>query len=159
MKLTSLIGGLGMMWLGSIQADEPAVANAYAREMPPGVMSTAVYLSINNSSDKAVTLINVSSPSGAKVMVHQNIIQGDMMRMRVVTHLEVAAHSQFDFAPGGHHLMVMGLSKSLQAGASLDLEFQFDRGQVIEVSVPVLNTADGSKQFSAHKSIEIKVQD
>lgn len=159
MKLTVLMGALGIMWLGSVQASELIVSDAYAREMPPGVMSSAVYLSISNSSDKAVILINVSSPNAAKVMVHQNIMQDDMMRMRAVKQLEIAAHSQFNFAPGGHHLMVMGLSQSLQAGENIDLEFQFDGGQAIEVSVPVLNTADGGEQFSTHKSIEIKVQD
>ena len=159
MKLAILTGVLGVMWMGSMQAGELVVADAYAREMPPGVMSSAVYLSIINSSDKAVTLVNVGSPSAEKVMVHQNTIHADMMRMRPVTRLEIAAHSQFDFAPGAYHLMVIGLSQSLRAGENLKLEFQFEGGPVVAVAVPVLNAVDGSKYVNAHKSMAIKVQD
>ena len=158
MKITVLIGVLGMMWAGLIQAGGLVIFDAYAREMPPGVMSSAVYLSIVNSTDKAIILVNVGSPSAAKVMVHQNTIQDNMIRMRPVTRLEIAAHSQFDFSPGKHHLMVMGLSGSLRAGEQLDLEFQFDDGQVVEVTVPVLDNAGVGKHFSTYKSIDIKVQ-
>lgn len=82
-----------------------------------------------------------------------------MMRMRPVARLEIAAHSQFEFTPGEYHLMVMGLTQSLHVGSNLDLEFQFDDGQVINVTVPVLNNSDSNKHFNTHKSIDMKVQD
>lgn len=154
----SVFGVLGVVWVGSIQAGELVVTDAYTREMPPGVMTSAVYLVITNSSDKGVVLVGVASTRASKVMVHQNTLQDDMMRMRPVTQLEIAAHSQFDFAPGGHHLMIMGLSQPLQAGETLDLVFRFDDGQVIDVLVPVTSNTDSSEYSRLHKSKDMKVQ-
>lgn len=169
MKLVVLFAVLGMIWVTPVHANELAISDAYAREMPPSVMSTAVYLTLKNTSDDRVTLLKVSSPQAARVVVHENIKQDDMMRMRPIDRLEIAAHSQIDFTPGGYHLMIMGLTQLLQEGSNLDLEFLFDDGQIIKAIVPVLNTADSNKHSNAyqhmemdhsnaHKNTEMKVQ-
>jgi len=150
---------LGLLCFASTQAAELVVTEAYAREMPPGVVNSAVYLTMENTSNRAVVLLNVTAVDAAQVMIHQNTIQGDMMRMRPVAQLKIAAHSQFSFSPGGYHLMLMGLSKPLQAGETFDLIFQFEAGQAVKIKVPVIGNNDGSDHHRLHKSMDMKVQD
>jgi len=156
--LLTLIWVFGMLGLVSVQASEVVIVGGYAREMPPGVVNSAVYLTIKNTSNEDVVLVNVSSERAAQVMIHQNTLQGDMMRMRPVEQIEIAAHDQFDFTPGGHHLMIMGLTKPLQAGQELDLLFQFKAGQGVEIMVPVVGNSDSSEHHNMHNSMTMKVQ-
>jgi len=126
------------LWPVSAFAGELAVIHGYARATPPGVNSAAAYLILNNDAEKNVVLIGVTSKAAKQVMIHQNQLQGDMMRMRRVSQLELAAGSQFRFEPGGYHLMLTGLAKPLRAGEQLQLSLHFQQGYVLEVNVPVL---------------------
>ena len=41
--------------------------------------------------------------------------------------------------PGGHHIMLMGLHKRLIAGEMIDLTLEFESGQILDISVPVVS--------------------
>ena len=151
-----LIGMLSLIWLATAEAAEVMVTDAYAREMPPGVVNSAVYLTLKNTSNHSVVLTHVTSGRAGRVLIHQNMQQGDMMRMRPVPQLQIAAHSQFNFTPGGHHLMVMDLSQPLQVGQELDLTFQFEEGPVIEITVPVIGSGGGSEGQRMQMGMDIK---
>lgn len=151
-----LIGTLVLLGLASAQASEILIADAYAREMPPGAVNSVVYLTVKNTSNRSVVLAHVASDRAARVLIHQNTLQDDMMRMRPVSQLEIAAHSQFSFTPGGYHLMVMDLPQPLQAGQKLDLIFQFKEGPVIKVTVPVIGS--DSENHRMQMGMDIKGQ-
>lgn len=123
---------------GGVDAGKLRVDQAYARETPPGVSSAAAYLTLINATDKKQRLISVSSDRAARVMIHQNRMQGDMMHMQHLSELEIMARSRFHFRPGGHHLMLSGLSEPLRAGEQLQLSLQFEDGLLLNVRLPVL---------------------
>lgn len=145
------------LWLPQAQAAELTVIDAYARATPPGVVNSAAYLTINNNSANKRVLVRVTSSRAAQVMLHQNQPQGDMMRMRSVSRLEIAAHSQFQFLPGGHHLMLMGLSQPLRVGEQLDLTLEFEKQPVIKIEIPV-TAIEGSEQHSMPMGTDMKSQ-
>lgn len=70
-------------------------------------------------------------------MEHQN----GVMRMRALGPLQVAAGTTVELAPGGTHLMLLGLNKPLKAGETLQLKMTFARaGQtttVLVVDLPI----------------------
>ena len=49
----------------------------------------------------------------------------------------IPAGSSHVFAPGGDHVMLMGLTEPLDAGATLGLTLSFERAGEIRIEVPV----------------------
>lgn len=139
-----------------VVACEMQVVQAYARATPPGASSAAVYLTLHNQADKKRLLVDVSSNRAKQVMIHQNQLQGDMMRMRQLSQLEIVAHSHFEFKPGDHHLMLTGLATPLRVGEQVQLKLQFDNGQVLFVRLPVLAVGD---EIGAGRNIDEQMKD
>jgi copper(I)-binding protein len=59
------------------------------------------------------------------------------MRMREAGPLEVPANGKLTLAPGGLHIMLMGLKKPLAAGSSFPLTLQFEKAGEVKVEVQV----------------------
>lgn len=104
-------------------ADALDADNAWVRAMPPNVNSSAAYVTIYNSTDQPIDIIEVKSDAAEKVQMHEHIMQGDMMQMRQVEAVSIPAEGMFEFVPGGHHIMLMGLTRPLSEGDSVELTF------------------------------------
>ena len=106
---------------------EPAVeiVDAYARATPPGAMSGAAYATLR-STGPADRLIGASSPAAAQVMIHENVETDGVMQMRHVPALDIPAGGETVLAPGGLHVMLMGLTGPLTEGESLEITFSFE---------------------------------
>jgi periplasmic copper chaperone A len=82
--------------------------------------------------------------------MHQATITADgVMQMRKVEGgLPIDPGASLVFAPGGTHLMLLGLEDALNAGEQLLLTLEFDRAGPVDVLVPV--SAAGPKTTSAN---------
>lgn len=138
--LAVLFGILGTL---PAVAGELIISDGYVRATPPGVNSSAAYLTLRNNTDHQWVLVTITSNRAQQVMMHQNQLQGDMMRMRHLPQLKIAAGKQFSFQPTGHHLMLTGIEQPLSVGEEIAFSFEFERGQVLEVSFPVVGVAPG----------------
>ncbi len=92
--------------LGCKPAPTLEVSDAWLRAPLPGQTVAAGYFTLRNNTDLPATLVSMSSPDASRVELHTHQLQGDMMRMRRLDHLEVAGRHHVVLAPGGHHLML-----------------------------------------------------
>ena len=92
---------------------------------------TAVYMTITNDGEEDDVLQAVRSPKAERVEVHQTKMGDDgIMRMRPVEDgLPIPAGDDVALAPGGYHVMVIGLSESLAEGDKLSLTLEFAKGR------------------------------
>lgn len=122
-----------------IQARSPAVSGAWARATVPGQSVGAVYMKID--SPVAVTLVGIESDVSRSAEIHSMRHQNGVMQMRAQKQLDVPAGQSIDLAPGGTHLMLLGLKKPLKAGEWLQLQVTFvdvaDVKTIVPVSVPI----------------------
>lgn len=114
------------------------VSHAWARATPPGSTVGAVYLMLDNSGGPADRLLAASSPAADMVQVHVTEHEGNMMTMRRVDPLDIAAGATLTFAPGGMHVMLMGLKAPLVAGHPLTLTLHFEHRGDVEVDAQVI---------------------
>lgn len=113
------------------------VREPWAAPTPGGVDVSAGYLTIANGGS-ADTLVAVSSPRAASVMIHEMSMDGAIMRMRGVEGgLVVPAQSVVALAPGGIHLMFMGVSAPFLEGEEIPVTLTFENAGVREVILPV----------------------
>lgn len=129
--------------LAALAADAPSVtvADPYARAVPPGQPNSAVFMTLTNASAEPRALVSAASPAAKVVELHTHIKEGGMMRMRKIERIELPAGKRVDLAPGGLHVMLIGLKQALAPGSKVDLTLSFDNGTQARVQAPVREIA------------------
>ena len=75
----------------------------------------------------AVRIIGATSPVAGMVEIHSMSMQNGVMKMFQVDGIDVPAGKTVKLAPGGYHVMLMGLKQQMKAGdkVALDLLLEF----------------------------------
>lgn len=90
------------------------------------------YLTLVNRG-KADTLTRVETPVAQKVEMHASSMAGGVMRMSQEQGVPLPAGGQIRFAPGGRHLMLIGLKTSLKSGDRTPATLYFSSGAQLKV--------------------------
>lgn len=128
----------GMLLLSACGgADDIEVKNPWARTAMKGENS-AVYFDIHNGLNEADELLGVSSDVAASVEVHLSLITADgVMQMTKQDSVALDAGAEVTFAPGGLHIMLVGLTRDLKAGDQFQLTLHFKSHADIVLTVTV----------------------
>nr|WP_294865744.1 copper chaperone PCu(A)C [uncultured Pseudogulbenkiania sp.] len=114
------------------------IGHPWSRAMPAMMSSGAVYLKLDNQGKTADRLLAVSTPRAASAELHQNLNDHGIMRMRALPEgIELPPGRGIALAPGGTHIMLMGLTAPLKAGERFPLTLRFARAGTIEVEVKI----------------------
>jgi copper(I)-binding protein len=63
---------------------------------------------------------------------------GNIMKMREVKNVAIAANTTLTMAPGdGHHVMLIGLKRPLVEGQAVPLRLTFDKAGTIDAQIEV----------------------
>ena len=93
-----------------------------------------VYLTIANKGGAADRLIAIQTEAAEVVEFHETRKQGDIMMMqRVEGAIEIPAAGQVEFKPGGLHIMLIGLKRSLNPGSRFELLLAFEKSGAVKV--------------------------
>ena len=122
---------------------------AWARASAGPARNGAAYVTLrgNQMSD---SLIGVTSEAAEKAELHTHINDGNVMKMRHVEAISVDAGAIVKMAPGGLHIMLMGLKAPLIKGTTLPLTLIFAKGGDVRVNADIL--APGSRGPAGHQS-------
>lgn len=99
--------------------------------------TSAIYFVLKNRGGEADRLVAVRTEVASAVELHLSAIEDGVMRMRQVETIEVPARGEVRLAPGGYHLMLIGLRRELQDGDRFPVTLEFERAgsRVVEVEV------------------------
>lgn len=100
------------------------VLDPWARATVPGQKVGGVYMEI--VARENLRLTGVKSAAAETAEVHQMKMENGMMRMRAVPSLDLPAGKTVKLAPGGYHIMLFDLKRSLVTGQKLRLELTFE---------------------------------
>ncbi len=125
------------------RAEVLEIREGYVRELPPGQSTSAAYMNIVNTSDRPVALVAALSDVSQTAEIHQHVHVGSVMRMDQVRRLVIPARDHVQFAPGGYHLMLINLKRSLRAGDNVNLTLLDEEGKKYSASVPVVKMIGG----------------
>ncbi len=112
------------------------VLNAWTRPAAKG-MNAAGYLTLVNDGARPDALVGASSPAARSVSLHRSAMKGTVMTMRPLAAILIPAHGRAVLAPGGDHLMIEGLARSLRAGASAPVRLVFRRSPAERVALKI----------------------
>ncbi len=119
---------------------ELTVQNAWARPSPEGAPAAAFYMTIVNDSAQADTLQRARSDSCEAIEIHlTHMDEQDVMHMAPVEHgrLDIGPGAQLVLAPGGLHIMCIGLQEPLIEGQEIALGLDFQQAGSRTVAVAI----------------------
>lgn len=129
-------GGYGGM--APTKAPEQGMAHGGHGEMDMGGANSAAYMVIRNTGSEPDKLIAASTDVAKTVELHTVIEEGGVMRMRQVEGgIEIPANGEVVLKPGGFHVMLIGLTRDLNAGDKVQLTLTFEKAGQIPVTAEV----------------------
>ncbi len=111
------------------------VEAAWIRASVPGQSGTGGFMRLTAA--EPLTLVGVQTPVAGVAELHEMKMEGDVMRMRAVPAIPLAAGKPFDLRPGGHHLMLMNLKAPLKDGSQVPVTLLLRDAKGAERRVPV----------------------
>jgi copper(I)-binding protein len=112
------------------------LSNGWTRAAGQGAQGVG-FVTIRNTGSEADTLVAASSPAAGRVELHTSLREGDVMRMRPVENVPVPAGGSVTLAPGGLHMMMMGLTRPLAVGQVVPVTLRFERAGQVTVNMAV----------------------
>ena len=137
----------GATHLGPINISQP-----FSRATLPNAPVGGGFMTIENSGAEADRLVSVTSPASPDVQIHEMAMQGDVMKMRKLSDgLPIAAGETVTLAPGGLHLMFMGITQRFVEGQTVPVTLTFEKAGTVELELPVLGAAaDAPADHAGH---------
>ncbi|MEZ5084985.1 MAG: copper chaperone PCu(A)C [Tessaracoccus sp.] len=137
-----------------VLAADPWVRTTDGAERPD---MTALFVNLTNPADADAVLTGAECGDVAeRIEIHEMVTQDGQMLMREAEEgIVVPAGSHEHLAPGGPHVMLMGLTRELPAGAEeISCTLTFDDGQTIDLIAPVKQFTEEQDTYHTHEGDE-----
>jgi hypothetical protein len=131
--LVAAAAALAVLTVGAQTA--PRVEDAWARPTVAGQAGGGGFLKITSPTPDR--LISASATVSRTVELHTMQMDGNVMRMREVPAIEIPAGQTVELKPGGFHVMFIGLTQTLDVGATFPLTLRFEKAGEVKVDVTV----------------------
>jgi copper(I)-binding protein len=114
------------------------ITQAWSRATPGGAKVAGGYLTIENKGKSPDRLLSGSTAVAKNIEVHQMAVDNGVMTMRAVEGgLAIEPGKTVTFAPGGHHLMLLGLKAPLKQGEQVPVTLKFEHAGAVKVAFEV----------------------
>ena len=118
------------------------VEDAWVRGTVATQKATGAFMRLTPSAN--ARLVEAKSPVAGVVEIHEMTLEKDIMKMRQIPGLDLAADRTMEVKPGGYHVMLMDLKEPLKGGEQVPFTLVFEDDakkrftQDIKASVTVL---------------------
>jgi copper(I)-binding protein len=109
---------------------------AWVRGTAPGQTTAGAYMEL--TSDRRASLLGAESPAAGSAEIHEMKMDGNVMRMRAVTRLELPPGKTVELKPGGHHMMLVDLKRPLKKGDLVPIRLKVELSDKTIKTIQVL---------------------
>lgn len=124
---------------------------AWVRALPPTQKTTAAYLTLTNRGGTAIEIVGASTGIAEQVEIHTTREVEGYMRMERLPRLSVAPGETLRLAPGGVHLMLLGLERMPLPGESIELCLQPAAGPAVCTDADVRRSESAPPAHDHHQ--------
>lgn len=123
-----------------------ALTDGWAKAADEGM--TAVFGTLQNPGADDLVVVAATTPAAASAELHETVDDGGTMKMRQKPGgFTVKGGGSLELAPGGDHVMLMGLTAPLRAGDDVELTLELADGSTVELTVPVKDFDGADEQY------------
>lgn len=136
--VVALLSMFGAATARQIEKDGLVIGHAWTRATPESANAGAGYLTITNKGKETDRLTGGTFRDADEVQVHEMKMDGDKMTMRQLKDgLEIKPGDTVTLAPGGYHLMFIGLKKPITKGEDIKGSLSFAKAGNVDVDYKV----------------------
>lgn len=117
--------------LGGLEVGQP-----WSRPAAAGT-NGAGYMTLTNRGSAPDTLTAIESPAARIVEMHKTSMDGGVMKMQRLDSVLLPPGKAITFAPGGYHVMLIGLAKTQKAGDVVPATLVFSSGARLKIEFAV----------------------
>ena len=132
--IAALVLICGSVSAQTYQAGDLTLTDAFS--YPTTGRSGAGYFTLTNDG-AADALLNVEADY-PKVMLHKSMMKDGVMTMEHQMRVVVPPQGEIEFAPGGYHVMFMGLKEGWGVGDDIKATLIFEKSGSLEVTFKVI---------------------
>jgi len=134
---------MGLMMLSPAMASDLMFGALQFRATIGSMPSSAAYLSITNHGGTADRLLAVESVLARKTELHTMDFTNGVMKMRQIDGgIAIPAGKTIQLAPGGFHVMLIGLKAALNADKNYQVTFMFEKAGKVKLTGLAKRPAD-----------------
>ena len=135
----------------AVASDIFSFSEMQLRATVAGMPSSAAYLKITNTGISDDRLIAAKATIAQRVEIHSMEMDNGVMRMRAVDGgLAIAAGESVTLAPGGLHIMLMGLTTDLASDTKHEIILVFEKAGDVKLTGTAKRPADIMMNIPGH---------
>jgi copper(I)-binding protein len=134
-KMLSLSGFLMLGFIATAAAQTTTIQIDRCWARASVTKTGAVYMTIKNTGSTDDRLVAVATPVADRAQLHIEMNDNGIMKMRPLSAIDVKANSTVTLAPGGMHVMLIGLKQRLKEGQSFPMTLTFEKAGTLHVTV------------------------
>jgi|SaaInlV_150m_DNA_6_1039752.scaffolds.fasta_scaffold11121_2 hypothetical protein len=138
-------------WAHEEKSEHLTVSHPWSRATAPSQKVGAVFMKISTNTETEDRLVGAESPGAETVQIHGHTMVNDVMRMRPVDGVDIPAKGEAVLAPGGFHIMLIGLKAPLYEETVIPLTLVFEKAGKVEIEAVI--EAAGARQASADNTM------
>ncbi|TXH42100.1 MAG: copper chaperone PCu(A)C [Actinobacteria bacterium] len=124
-----------------------SVSDAWVKAADSGM--SAAFGVVRNTSDAEVSITAAASPVSTMTQLHQTTMVDGSATMSEVSQLAVPASGDLTLAPGGNHIMFMGLTSPVQAGEDVPITLTCAGGGTIAFTAQARSYDGANESYEA----------
>ena len=107
------------LWAQTVKVEDAWVRGTVAQQKATGAF-------MRLTADKDARLVAASSPVAGVVEIHEMAMDNNVMKMRQIPGLDLAAGRSMELKPGGYHVMLMDLKEQMKGDAVVPITLVFE---------------------------------
>lgn len=115
------------------------VKNAFIRFPPPGSTTTAMFGDFINNGNSDRKIIKASGAISDDFEMHEMAMDNGKMVMRNVETILLPKKSTTALKPGGLHVMIFNLKRSLKENETVDVQLNLENNEKVQIKAIVKN--------------------
>lgn len=133
----------------SATAGEITISDPWVKAADSGM--TAGFGEVINGTDAEIVVVSATTDASESLELHETVEDetGAMTMREVADGFTIAAGTTLTLAPGGNHLMLMGLTAPLQAGDEVTFTLEFSDASTLEFTAPVKDYAGANERYGS----------
>lgn len=122
----------------AIRTGDLDLSGGYVKAMLPEQPVGGGYLVIHNGGRNPDRLVSVSSPTAAKVELHEMTMKDNIMRMRELKEgIAIPAGATVSLSPNALHMMFKQVKNPFRQGGKVPVTLTFEKAGAVDLVLPV----------------------
>lgn len=148
--LAACSGGNEPVQTSNCNGEGIQVVDAWAKPAKQGQPVSAAYLTLCNGDASDHAIVSASFNGAGALEIHESSMQDGVMSMKKLDQLVLPAGEETKMAPGGYHLMLIGVNEDITTGKKPSMTFTFADGETRTIEFDVREPQEGEAAHASH---------